>query len=311
MHQSISEFIDVEKLNKPEYELRMEAKVMASHAPRRINMYLSSLDAGGFLREFDLSSSNEWITISMVTSGFDFDPKKPLMTQVSMMDWGNTDIYELKVDYIKVDLVMASDKLEQFGEPLIYRPELKAAGFYKKEIAAEDNASIDMLFPNESLIGWQNETSNNAPSVLQVDQSKTIILKWDFSKYKGKKVAEDGQLELTSNSLLRKAESGKDFGEIRISEITSSANEWDESSVTFNSFIGDNEYNEVIVSQCIVDTPVNANGKTIVSISRPVLQRLIDGEASGIAIKPLGLISASFFDNTNKELAPKLRFNVD
>jgi hypothetical protein len=93
MHQSISDMIDVEKLALPQYELRMEARVKPSHAPRRINMYLSSLDAGGYLREFDLDKAGEWHTISMVTGGFEFDPGKPLMSQVSLMDGGISDIF--------------------------------------------------------------------------------------------------------------------------------------------------------------------------------------------------------------------------
>lgn len=313
MHQSISDFIDFKKLKQPEYELRMEAKVMASHAPRRINMYLSSLDAGGYLREFDLGKANEWYTISMVTSGFDFDPKEPLMTQVSMMDWGNTDIYELKVDYIKVDLVKVDEKQEQYGEPLVYRPVLKDATSYKNEVVPSGNASIDAMFPDEVLSMWKDETSEKTTSVVQVDQSKTILLKWDLSEFKGKKVTEAGQLEISTDALFRKEKSPKDFGEIRLSEILGVVEDWDGKTVTYNSFLGDNEFEEVVVSQCIADTKVSSEkgGKTIISISKPVLQRLIDGESNGIAIKPLGLISASFYDNQHPELAPKLRFTIE
>jgi len=312
MHQSISDHIDFEKLKQPGYELRMEAKVMPSHAPRRINMYLSSLDSGGFLREFDLDKANEWHTISMVTSGFDFDPNIPLMTQVSMMDWGISEIYELKIDYIKVDLVKVTDDPKQFGEPLIYRPSLKTADVYPEILLPSKNAMIDSKMPNEALTGWSDEVEGKA-GVLQVDQSKTVLLQWDFSKYKGKKVAEAGQLELSTNTLLRKRNSQKDFGEIRCSEILNVVDPWDDATVTYNSFLGDNAYYEAIVSQCIVDTKVNPqkNGKTVVSISRRVLQRLLDGKTDGIALKALGLISASFFDTENEALAPKLRFTVE
>jgi len=312
MHQSISDYIDLDKLGLPEYELRMEARVMPSHAPRRINMYLSSLDSGGFLREFDLDKSNEWHTISMVTSGFDFDPKIPLMTQVSMMDWGNSEIYGLKVDYIKVDLVKVTDDPQQYGEPLVYRPPLKKADAYEETLVPSEGAVIDSAMPDECLTGWIDETQAEA-GVLEVDQSKTVLLKWDFSKYKGKKVSEAGQLELTTNTVLRKQNSSKDFGEIRFSEILDVVATWDDATVTYNTFLGDNAYHEAIVSQCIVDMKINPQkrGKTIVTISRPVLQRLLDGKTDGLALKALGLISASFYDQNNQELAPKLRFSVE
>ncbi len=311
MHQSISDVIDLKKLLSPDYELRMEARVKPSHAPRRINMYLSSLNAGGYLREFDLEKANEWYTISMVTSGYDFNPDKPLMTQISLMDWGN-EIYELCIDYIKVDLVKIGEEYEQFGLPLIYRPPVKDASYYSEEIIPDKNAIIDASFADESLHPWLDENVIDKFPVLQIDQSKTILLKWDFSKYKGKQIAEAGQLEITTNSIYRRKDSPKDFGELRFSEILSAADEWNEETVTYNGFTGNKKFHEVIVSQCIIDSKVNyeKNGKTIVTISKPVLQRLIDGKSAGIAILPLGLISATFYDRNTTDFAPRLRFNI-
>ncbi len=311
MHQSISDVIDLKKLLLPDYELRMEARVKSSHAPRRINMYLSSLDAGGFLREFDLNKADEWQTISMVTSGFDFNPDKPLMTQISLMDWG-FDIYELYIDYIQVDLVKVGEDYKQFGLPLIYRPPIKETSYYSEEIIPSKNAIIDASFLDESLHPWLDENAIEKFPVLQVDQSKTILLKWDFSKYKGKQIAEAGQLEITTNSIYRRKDNPKDFGEIRFLEIIAQTENWSEESVTQNSFLKDNPFYEIICSQCIIDSPVNPGKgqKTIVTISQPVLQRLIEGKSHGIAIKPLGLISASFYDRSNIGLAAKLRFNI-
>ena len=46
----------------------------------------------------------------------------------------------------------------------------------------------------------------------------------------------------------------------------------------------------------IIDWPVaeGAGHTTRFTISRPVLQRLVDGRTLGIALRPLGSISASF-----------------
>lgn len=311
MHQNIADVIDMEKLSSPEYELRMEARIKPSHAPRRINMYLSTLNEGGYLREFDLEKANEWFTISMVTSGFNFNPGKPLMTQISLMDWGN-EIYELYIDYVQVDLVKIGEEYEQFGVPLTYRPPIKDASYYSEEIIPNKNAIIDAYLADESLHPWMNKNEIKKFPVLQVDQSKTILLKWDFSNYKGKQIAEAGQLEISTNSLYTRKDNPKDFGEIRFSEILAVTDEWNEETITYNSFRGNKKFHEVVVSQCLIDSEVNGekNGKTIVTISKPVLQRLVDGRSAGIAILPLGLISATFYDRNTKEFAPRLRFNI-
>ncbi len=311
MHQSISDVIDMDKLSLPEFELRMEARVKPSHAPRRINMYLSSLDTGGFLREFDLEKANEWYLISMVTDGYSFDPEKPLMTQISMMDWGVSDIYELHIDYIQVDLVNINDNHIQHGLPLEYHEVLKSSS-YQEEIIANTNL-IDKSFPDEVITPWLTVDGNDSISVLQVDQSKIILLNWDLTKFKGKHVKGTGQLELSTQALLRRKDSPKDFGMIRLCEIMNTNTNWKNDSLTYNRFKGNRELHKLIVSQCIVDSKVQPvkEGKTIVNISQPVLQRLIDGRTNGIAILPLGLISAAFFDSSNGQLAPVLRFNSE
>jgi len=248
----------------------------------------------------------------MVTNGFDFDPKKPLMTQVSMMDWGITEIYELKIDYIQVDLVKVGAEGTHYGEPLIYRPDLKDAGSYAVELIPNQEATIDSSLPEESLAEWCNESEPDQPSVVQVDQTKTVLLSWDFSQYRGQRVTE-GQLELSTSTLLRSTQNRKDFGEVRISEIRDIADPWDKSTVTYATFVGDNEFTDIVVSQCIIDTKVNPEkkGKTVVTVSQPVMQRLIDGGAAGIAVMPLGLISASFYGCEEQDLAPKLRFSIE
>jgi hypothetical protein len=64
----------------------------------------------------------------------------------------------------------------------------------------------------------------------------------------------------------------------------------------------------------IIDWPVTEGdgGKTYFTISRPVLQRMIDGQALGLAIKPLGSITASFYsmENSDPSLGARILFNV-
>jgi hypothetical protein len=51
-------------------------------------------------------------------------------------------------------------------------------------------------------------------------------------------------------------------------------------------------------------------GKTAVSISKPVLQRLVSGKSKGLAILPLGYISVAFYTNDYPDKAPLMRLNI-
>lgn len=66
--------------------------------------------------------------------------------------------------------------------------------------------------------------------------------------------------------------------------------------------------------QTIVDIRITPGygSKTIVTISQYVLQRLLDGRTSGLAIVPLGLIDTSLIAREQQEgkYAARLRFNV-
>jgi hypothetical protein len=65
--------------------------------------------------------------------------------------------------------------------------------------------------------------------------------------------------------------------------------------------------------QPIIDLePAERQGeRTLLAISQPVLQRLVDGRTRGLAIRPLGALSAAFYGRDGGvERAPRLRFAV-
>ena len=134
-----------------------------------------------------------------------------------------------------------------------------------------------------------------------------------MERFKGNRVNGAGQLELSTYNLFRRKNSPKDFGMIRFGEIQNTNTNWANDSLTYNRLKGNQELQDIIVSQCIIDSEVHPvkEGKTMVTISQPVIQRLIDGESNGIAILPMGLISAAFYDVTNDHLKPILRFNPE
>ena len=80
--------------------------------------------------------------------------------------------------------------------------------------------------------------------------------------------------------------------------------------VTPNSLLRGEPLDEVFNPQMIIDWPVTENPgeKNGYAISRPVLQRLVDGRTLGLAIRPLGPIVASF--SVDETEAPHLLFNL-
>jgi len=65
----------------------------------------------------------------------------------------------------------------------------------------------------------------------------------------------------------------------------------------------------------IIDSEVAParSGRTLITISQPVLQRLFDGRTRGLAIRPLGAIVASLLarENAGGKSAARLLFNVE
>jgi hypothetical protein len=71
---------------------------------------------------------------------------------------------------------------------------------------------------------------------------------------------------------------------------------------------------QVLGSQPIIDYEVAAGRgeKTLLVVSRPVLQRLIDGRTQGLAVRPLGALHAAFYASEHQggRLGPRLHFNL-
>jgi hypothetical protein len=140
-------------------------------------------------------------------------------------------------------------------------------------------------------------------------------LRWDLRQFAGKKVVGHGLLELTTHSVQQKAERLKDFGIVRVVEILGGDANWDQTTVTTDSFCHYEPLNRVLNTQMIIDWPITEGngGKTYLTIGHPVLQRLIDGKTLGIAIKPLGALNASFYsmEYEDGKNSAQLYFNTE
>lgn len=286
--------IDIEKLSRPGWELRAEARIRTSHAPRRVNLHFNhqrTTDYHSHLMEYDIPEAGEWHSISMTTQGFDARPGDRVNVQMALMDWG-TGIYEIDVDYFRVDVVTAAMVEKDLGHPLPYHPPVPDPASLGTVLSASRSAIIDHQYPDMNFAGWQ---ADNRP-VLVVSGTQTVVLAWEFGELAGSIASGPAVLELTTNSLQRDTVHTKDFGMVRVTEILAGDPGWDPASVTWNSFLDGAALEHVLNEQMVIDYPVNpdAGGTTSFVINERVLQRLLDGRTRGLAIRPLGAVNAVF-----------------
>ena len=307
--------LNMDQLIKPEYELRVEAKIRTSHAPRRVNLHFNhqrTTDYHSHLKEYDIPDTWKWHTISMTTRDFEVQAGDQINAQMALMDWGS-GVYRIDIDYFKVDVVNRDDTEEDLGEPLTYHPPLEQPSSFRYHHPVIEDATIDEDNPDKNFNNWSDDVKN-AP-LLATGGPQIILLRWDMEKYKGRKVSRSGLLELVTHSLQRTADYEKDFGMIRITEIIGGDPVWEQESVTYNSLRKWKPIQNVINTQMVIDSKVmqKRGSSTMINISRPVLQRLIDGETLGLAVKPLGAVHASFesMENSNGKFAPKLHFDLE
>jgi hypothetical protein len=313
----VSEGMDLSLLNNPGYALRIEVRVRSSHAPRRINIQLTTQKTTDFhshLMEFDIPDTENWHTFSMTTRGFEAVPGDTVNGQMALMDWG-LGSYRLDVDYFRVDIVKVADAGPDKGEPIPYHPPVADPAGFAHAVAAAQSGMIDLDNPDVNLANWYLADAAGKTAVVTAGGTRYVILRWDFGALAGKKVAASGLLELTTRALERTSDQIPDFGEIRVVEILGGDPLWDKKTVTFNSLCGGQTLDLVLNPQMIIDWPVTEGdgAKPYLTIPKPVLQRLIDGKTLGIAIRPLGAINAAFYCEDGSggiRRAPRILLNI-
>jgi hypothetical protein len=304
--------IDMNQLMKPGYKLRVGARVRTSHARKRINLCFNhqrTTDYHANLMEYDIPDTTDWHTISMTGSSFETRPTDTVAVQLALIDWGFKK-YRLDLDYLKVDIIKVDSAGKDLGNPIPYHPSLSDPSRFPMHFNAIQDAVIDTQFPGYAFNNWHTQdVSGKFIKTLAVNGTQITIMRWDLSSLKGMKVQRSGLLELTPYSVQRSPDFQKDFGMVHVSEIIGGDQHWDEKTVTFDKFTQGLPLDEVINSQMIIDDSVTwkKNGKVLFTISQPVLQRLIDGETLGIAIRPLGAVNVSFYSKDEDEKkAPRL-----
>lgn len=316
IRREVTAGIDLDLLNQPGHELRVEARIRSSHAPRRVNLHLRTqrtVDNHSHLIEFDIPDTTDWHTISMTTQGFDAKPGDQVFGQLALMDWGLGQ-YRVDVAHYGVQVVNVAMAGADRGEQVPYHPPIPAAETFAHHIPVAHDSTIDLQYPDVNFGNWGILEPNGETRLLSVNGTQLAIMRWNLASFAGKQIAGSGLLELTTHSVQHSFDSLYEFGKIRVTEVLGGDPRWEQESVTCQSLCGGMPLDQVLNAQMIYDTCVNdaRGGKTWITISRPVLQRMMDGRTLGLAIRPLGAISAAFYatDNQERELCARLLFNT-
>lgn len=305
--RDVSTVLDLAKLQDPAYELRVEARVRTSHAPRRVNFMINTQRTTDFhehLREYDLPDTTGWHTISLTTQDLDVGPGDSLFVQLCVTDYG-PDKYEVDLDYFRADVVRRDQAGPDLGEPLVYHPPIPDVAAFALHLPVAHDSQIHSDFPGVNFNDWHVETATGPARVLTVDPHQSPILRWDFSQLPNRTATGAGVLELTTVCVPQGGkyiahfgeDLGIEFGRLRIFEILGGDPAWNQETVTSNSLLQGRDPREVFNPQMIQDVDVAPapGGKTHVVLPRPVLQRLLDGTTKGLVLRPLGAINPTFY----------------
>lgn len=305
--RDVTSFLDLEKLKDPAFELRVEARVRTSHAPRRLNFMINTQRTTNFhehLREYDIPDTTGWHTISMTTQNFDAVPGDTVFVQLAATDWG-AGKYHVDVDYYRADVVRRDSAGPDHGEPLIYHPPVRDPATFSHHLAVTHDSVVHSDFPNVNFNDWQVEERDGIARILTVNANQSAILRWDLQAFRGRKADGAGVLELTTNSVAKGGnyikpfgeDLGVEFGKIRVIEILDGDPSWNQETVTYDSLLRNESPDEVFNSQMIFDVELaeEPGSKNYITLPRPVMQRLLDGRTKGLVLRPLGALAASVY----------------
>jgi hypothetical protein len=324
--RNVAPYLNLKKLKGPDTELRVEARVRIKNPPKRVNIMVNTQRTTEYhhdLMEFELQDE-DWHVISMTTKDLDAVPGDSLYIQFDVTDFGR-EKYEVDMDYIKADIVNTKKAGPDKGIQIPYHPPIPALSSFSNKTGVSQDAVINLEYPDLNLNNWQVWEKEGPSRVLTVNGKQWAILRWDLGSAKGSKAKGAGLLEITTQSVTTGGnyievygdQLGEEFPRVRIIEIWAGEESWDQQEVTYNSFMQGKTYQEVFNTQMIYDIEVDKTpgSKNFITISQPVMQRMLDGTTKGLLIRPLGAINVSFYASENKEraaeMAPKLYFNTE
>jgi hypothetical protein len=216
---------------------------------------------------------------------------------------------------VKVDLVDVASGPPDAGAAVPYHPPVADPRSFAQEVRVAHDSTIDLETTEVNLDDWREQDGARKVRLLAVDGTHDAILRFDLAAFAGRKVEGSGLLALVTHSVERKEEEVKDFGLVRVVEILAGDPRWDQTTVTTDSLCHYQPLARVLNPQPIIDGPVSEGdgGTTWFTISRPVLQRLLDGRTLGLAVEPLGAVHVAFYarEEDGGSRAARLLFNLE
>ncbi len=321
--RDVTKYLDLTKFADSNYQLRVEAKVRLHNASRRLNFMVNTSRTKDFhidLMEFDIGDTTNWHIISMTTKKFDAKPGDTVYVQLCATDFG-LEKYKVDVDYYRADIVNMNEVEPDKGELVAYHPPIPEINSFSNHLNVNHDCIINTDFPDVNFNDYHVKENEDSTFIINVSANQWGILRWDFSNFKNQKITDAGVLELTTHSVFNggnfvKAfgvDFGIEFGKVRVIEILAGDDSWDQNSVTYNTLTKGEKYSDVFNSQMTYDFEVvqNKEGKNFITISAPVLNRLINGKTKGLMLRSLGAINANFYSLENKigNNISKLHFN--
>lgn len=322
--RDVTKWLDLTKLRDSTYQLRVEAKVRVHNAPRRLNFMVNTNRTTNFhidLMEYDIPDTTNWHIISMTTKKFDALPGDTVYVQLAATDYGLWKD-SVDIDYYRADIVDVNEAGADKGNLVPYHPPVPKISTFTEHLRVAHDCVINSDFPDVNFNDFHVMGNNEDKNVLTVNSDLWTVLRWDFSKYKNAEAAAAGLLELTTHSVYKGGnykkvfgeDFGMEFGKIRVIEILGGDPNWEQSTVTYNSLTDNEKYSKVFNTQMTYDFEAEKEpgGKNYITISQPVMQRLIYGTTKGLLLRPLGAIQASFYaaENQSGSRTAKLHFNI-
>lgn len=310
----VADDIEMDLLARPDRELRVEAKIRSSAAPRRVNLHFNhsrTTDFHSHLKEFDIPEADTWHVISMTTRAFDALPQDDVFVQMALMDWGLSQ-YRVDVEYVKVTVVDPAEAGPDLGPPLPYQPILPEQKEFEFQLPALQDGVVDAAWPKMNFEDWKNKAGLDGPPLIVAGGSKVAVMRWDLQEFDGGDPNGWGVLELTTDHVYGADNDVEGANQLRVVEILDGSSAWTRASVTWKSLNAGQPAGAVFNAQMMIDFSPGAEhgSKTRVPVSPPVLQRLFSGRSKGLAIWAQGAIEASFISGQDQNPAgPILYFN--
>ncbi|MGH9158471.1 MAG: hypothetical protein ACRD2X_00580, partial [Vicinamibacteraceae bacterium] len=232
--RKVSDEMNLELLKRPGSELRIEARIRVSHAPRRVNLHANTQRTSDFhshLMEFDIPDTTGWHTMSLTTRDFPAQTGDSVFAQLALIDWG-PETYRVDVDYFKVDVVDVARTRPDQGAQVPYHPPIPDLASLQQEVRVAEDAIIDLDNPGVNLNNWYVQDGTERKHLLTVNGTMYVIMRFDLGAYAGRQIADHGLLELTTHSVQRTSDPLKDFGLVRVVEIVAGDPAWDQRTVT-------------------------------------------------------------------------------